>query len=193
MRVSLQEKTDAEIANDIRQGGATREAAVRYLMEKNIGFVYKMHRKLRIEESVAKDAYLDAIIAVMQQIENGVYRGENKISSYLYQIFYFKSVDILRKKATNAEDYVEVIPEKIDDINDIFQNIEHKESVERIVQILERIGQPCKQILMDWGFWGYSIQEIAERLNIDDPLKVSRKKYKCLEELRERLESIKTT
>jgi len=191
MKVIYIEKSDTEIAEEIRQGGAAREAAVRYLIEKNIGFVYKMHRKLRIEESQAKDAYLDAVIAVMQQIENGVYRGENKISSYLYQIFYFKSVDIIRKKATNSEDYVESMPERADSGNDISLDLEQKESVRQIAQILEKIGQPCKQILMDWGFWGYSIQEIAQRLKIDDPLKVSRRKYRCLEELKERLKGIK--
>jgi RNA polymerase sigma-70 factor (ECF subfamily) len=191
MRIFNIEKSDAKIIEDIRQGGQSREAAVRYLIDKNIGFVYKLHRKLRIEESLAKDAYLDAIIAVMQQIENGVYRGENKISSYLYQIFYFKSVDIIRKKATNAEDYIDIMPERMDEVNDVSQNLEQKESVFQITQILEKIGQPCKQILMDWGFWGYSIQEIAERLNIDDPVKVSRRKYKCLEELKERLEGSK--
>ena len=100
-------------------------------------------------------------------------------------------MDIVRKKATNAEDYVEIMPERMDDVNDISLNFEQKESVYQIAQILEKIGQPCKQILMDWGFWGYSIQEIAERLHIDDPLKVSRRKYKCLEELKERLGGLK--
>lgn len=185
--------SDDNLIAAIRNGGKAKEDAVRHIIHKNIGFVYKIQRKLRLEETVAKDAYLDAVVAVMQQVENGVYRRENKLSSYLYQIFYFKSVDIVRRNATNLETYVEEFEDKEDESRDMVLTLEREEQVKQIVQILDKMGQPCKQILMDWGFWGYTIQDIATRLNIEDPLKVSRRKYKCLEEIREILEQMTTS
>lgn len=191
MKFFAVEKSDASILEEIRQGGKAREAAVRYLIDRHIGFVYKISRKLRLNEDWAKDAYLDAVIAVMQQVENGAYRGENKLSSYLYQIFYYKSVDILRKQSTNYEKYVEEIPDQVDERSDMLLTLEQKESVSQLEALLEKMGEPCKQILMDWGFWGYQIQEIAERMGIDDPVKVSRRKYKCIEALRALLQEVK--
>jgi DNA-directed RNA polymerase specialized sigma24 family protein len=88
------------------------------------------------------------------------------------------------------ETYVEEFSEQEDESKDTLLTLEQEEQVKRIVRILDNMGEPCKQILMDWGFWGYSIQDIAARMNVDDPLKISRRKYKCLEEIRERLQQI---
>ena len=191
MKFFIVEKSDASTLEEIRQGGKARENAVRYLIDRHIGFVYKISRKLRLDEDQAKDAYLDAVIAVMQQVETGAYRGENKLSSYLYQIFYYKSVDILRKQSTNWENYVEDVPDQIDERSDMLLHLEQQESVNQVAALLEKMGNPCKQILMDWGFWGYQIQEIAERMGVDDPVKISRRKYKCIEALRELLKEKK--
>lgn len=191
MKFFIVEKSDASTLEEIRQGGKARENAVRYLIDRHIGFVYKISRKLRLDEDQAKDAYLDAVIAVMQQVETGAYRGENKLSSYLYQIFYYKSVDILRKQSTNWENYVEDVPDQIDERSDMLLHLEQQESVNQLVALLEKMGNPCKQILMDWGFWGYQIQEIAARMGVDDPVKISRRKYKCIEALRELLKEKK--
>ncbi len=191
MKFFVVEKSDASTLDDIRRGGKARENAVRYLIDRHIGFVYKISRKLRLDEDVAKDAYLDAVIAVMQQVESGAYRGENKLSSYLYQIFYYKSVDILRKQSTNGERYVETLPDQVDERSDLLLRLEQQETVGQLVGLLEKMGDPCKQILMDWGFWGYQIQEIAERMGVDDPVKISRRKYKCIEALRELLKEAK--
>lgn len=191
MKFFIVEKSDASTLEDIRRGGKARESAVRYLIDRHIGFVYKISRKLRLDEDQAKDAYLDAVIAVMQQVETGAYRGENKLSSYLYQIFYYKSVDILRKQSTNWENYVEDVPDQIDERSDMLLHLEQQESVNQVAALLEKMGNPCKQILMDWGFWGYQIQEIAERMGVDDPVKISRRKYKCIEALRELLKEKK--
>ena len=81
MKFFVVEKSDASTLDDIRRGGKARENAVRYLIDRHIGFVYKISRKLRLDEDVAKDADLDAVIAVMQQVESGSYRGENKLAS----------------------------------------------------------------------------------------------------------------
>lgn len=193
MKLFVVEKSDASTLDDIRQGGKARENAVRYLIDRHIGFVYKISRKLRLDENLVKDAYLDAVIAVMQQVESGAYRGENKLSSYLYQIFYYKSVDVLRKQSTNWESYVENVPDLVDERSNMLLQLEQQESVDQLVGLLEKMGNPCKQILMDWGFWGYQIQEIAERMGVDDPVKISRRKYKCIETLKELLKNIKTS
>jgi RNA polymerase sigma factor (sigma-70 family) len=183
--VFLSDKTDVELIGAIKAGGALREQAAQYLIKRHIGFVYKIQRKLKIDEDAAKDAFTDAVIAVIQQVENGSYRGENKLSSFLYQIFYFKSVDILRKLTTNTKQTLESIAEHADHRPNAQRQMENDEAFIRMSALIDRLDPACKQLLMDWGFWGYSIQEIAQRMEVDDPMKISRKKYKCLEELRE--------
>jgi len=49
---------------------------------------------------------------------------------------------------------------------------------------IKGMGTPCKQILIDWAYWGYSMKEIAIRNNLENGVVAKKKKYTCLQKLR---------
>lgn len=175
-------KNDESLVRAIREGGTARESAVRQLLTGHIGFVHKVHRKVGIDLESAKDCFTDAVMSVVEQVEDGSFRGDSKLSSYLYRILYNKSVDLLRRKTTNPVNYLEKVPEQSDPAG-LQERIQQSDEVRHLYRYLDRIGDPCRQILLDWGYWGYSMKEIAERAGLADAGKAKRQKYNCLQKL----------
>ncbi|MBK8966952.1 MAG: sigma-70 family RNA polymerase sigma factor [Lewinellaceae bacterium] len=58
-----------------------------------------------------------------------------------------------------------------------------REQHARVDELLDKLGQPCQQILTLWAS-GYSMKEITQTLQLEDEVAVRKKKYKCLQKLR---------
>lgn len=178
--------SDKELISSIKSTIAIKEQCIKDFSAAHIGFIYKICNALGIDEFNAKDVYTDSLIAFMQQIELGLFKGQSKASTYFYRIFYNKSVDFLRKQSTNKIDYMDAIPDR-NATNPFYLEFENKEEVKRVSMTLEKMGNPCKTILKEWAFLGYKINEIAQRNNFGNADQVKRKKYTCLEALRKKL------
>jgi RNA polymerase sigma factor (sigma-70 family) len=183
--MSKPQLTDKELILSIKSA-AKKEQGIKEFSAAHIGFIYKICNSLGIDEFYAKDVYTDSLIAFMQQIELGQFKGQSKASTYFYRIFYNKSVDFLRKQSTNKIDYMDTVPDR-NTTNPFYLTFENKEEVSRISIALKKMGNPCKTILKEWAFLGYKINEIAQRNNYGNADQVKRKKYTCLEALRRQL------
>ncbi len=180
--LGFKKKDDQWYIRAIRAGGGAREEAVGRLLREHVGFVHQVHRKVGIGLEAAKDCYTDAVVALVEQVEAGSFRGESKLSSFLYRILYNKAVDLLRRKTTNPVTYPEQLPER-GDAGTLVEQLDRRDEVRRLHGHLDRLGEPCRQILLDWGYWGYGMQEIAERNGLADAGKAKRRKYECLQKL----------
>ena len=153
-------------------------------MEQYAGISVKMRRKFHLDREASLDLFADAVIALITQIESGTYKGDSKLSTYFYRIFYNKCVDLLRKNTTNTVElddnqaHLSVGKSELEHWHDRFQ-------VEEIKVSLDKMGDPCRQILMDWGFWGYNMKEIAAKVGYSTADQAKKRKYKCLKQLRE--------
>lgn len=179
--------SDEQIIQAIHGGGAAREKAVDYMIRQYAGFAIKFSRKFNLDDEKIQDAYMDAILALLQQVKAGQFKGASKLSSYFYQIFYFKCVDVTRKNTTQVVDIEEALINEEDPARNALETLEIDESMSQVMAGLNKLGEPCKQILMEWGFWGYKISEIAKRLE-EEPNKIMKRKYKCLQRLRKQLQ-----
>jgi RNA polymerase sigma factor (sigma-70 family) len=179
------------LIKSILNGGKDKEQAVEYLINHHIGFIHKVHQNLDLPYDEAKDAYTDAILALIISIENQSFKGRSKISTYLYKVFYFKCIDLVRKNTTNQINYMEEIPDITASQMDVFKSFLIKDEVKNLKRYLDKLGEPCQQILLDWGFWGYKMPEIAERVGLENAGKAKRQKYNCLQKLLKNLKNLK--
>jgi RNA polymerase sigma factor (sigma-70 family) len=168
----------------LSKGGALREQAVNYLMNAYIHYIPSVSKKVGLAQDLALDTFTDAIIDLIEQVAKGKFKGESKLSSYFYKIFYFKSIDLFRKNKTNRIAYQEELPELPDSAPIAAKEMEIKEAVNQLYKYLDQLGEPCKQILIDWGFWGYNMTEIAERVGLLGSAEAKDRKYNCLQKLR---------
>ena len=177
--------SDQVIIEGIQKGGTDREKAVNLLFDNNVGFLHTVRKKLFLTLEEAQDAYADAIVKVASQVSLGKFRGESKLSTYFYKIFYNKCVDVSRKKASNTATRVEEYPELSDPASDLLHKLDVKDEAMQVRKVMGEMGEACKNILLDWAYMGYSMEEIARRRNLKTPESARSLKYKCLKKLRE--------
>lgn len=183
---TLRFTSDRELIEAIRQGGRERELATTYLMKEHLGFVHTLQYKLRLTKDEALDCYIDALADVVEQIGRHAFKGLSKISTYLYQIMYFRCVDVCRKKSNELRIQNE-FPELEDLSNQVSKQVEIESEVKKLVRFIDTLGSPCREILLDWGWWGYSMQEIAKRNNLKSSDIAKSRKYQCLQQLRRKM------
>lgn len=177
---------DREIIHSIRAGGKLKREAAASLFVSHQGMMHTIKSKFKLNSEAIKDAYADAISIVIWNISTKKFQGQSKLSTYLYRILYNKSVDLLRLSSTNKRGPVEELSVDLTDheVDDNNRVLETKLDVEKVKLEIATLGKPCNSILIDWGYWGYSMREIAERNSLENADKAKKQKYSCLQKLR---------
>ncbi len=179
---------DQHIIKALKQGGYDRERMEYQFYDAYSHYLIKAQRKYRLSEEDAVQAYGDAVISVIHQVINGTFKGQSKLSTYLYQVFQYKCVDLIRKNTTkkNSIAWVHEVPNVSTKVHDALTSMISQEQFEQFSIHLDRLGSSCKQILMAWGE-GYSMEEIAQRFQLKDASSAKSRKYKCLQKLKQLL------
>jgi len=176
--------TDEEIIQSITAGGKRFEDMSMYLFHEFKGFIYKVNQRLHLPQNDIEDAYSDALVRFIRKIKDGSFRGESKLSSYFYSIFSNAAVDVSRKNTSHKNMATKELTEFDAKETDLLKIIDAKDHASKIIGLMDKMGSPCKQILMDWGYYGYSMDEIAQRSNLSGAESARSMKYKCLKKLK---------
>lgn len=168
---------DLEKINKIREKDPTTLRAV-------YKEIYPMVEKYVMENSGSKDdardVFQDAMYILIKKLSNEGFELSSKLSTYLYAVGKNLWLRKLTKKDLNAGEYAAEI--KAAD----FEDDEH----ERLMRVknmkvgLERLGEPCKSILIEFYFNQKSMKEIAEMFHYSNPDNAKNQKYKCLMRLK---------
>lgn len=178
--------TDEEIIEGLRDRKYNRTVFENHLFDQHKGFVQQAIEKYRLSKEDALSAYADAILALIDQMEKGNFRGESKLSTYLYKIFQNKCIDQVRKNTAQQSrfQWLEEISHIGEEVKDTLDQLLARERVEQLVGLLDKLGKNCKDLLLLWGE-EYSLEEIAHILQFKDAGSVKSRKYKCLKELKD--------
>lgn len=178
--------SDEHLTGEIRAGGSRQERAVKQLYEQCFHLArYGKTKYRQLDDDDLVSAYNLAILAVRNQILNGVFRGDSAIQTYLNRIFMNRCIDILRTKSSNPIELVERLPDSVDESQDLLNRWITEEQAERVKQKLLQLGGVCQKILMYAEYMGYNSVEIAEAIGFKNANSVNSKKYACLQKLRE--------
>jgi RNA polymerase sigma factor (sigma-70 family) len=174
--------SDAELISAIKTGKDIDNA---------IGFIYRNHYRLLEgyiltnsgNEMDAEDIIQETLVVFIDIIQNDKYRNEASVRSFLYTLTRNLWITELRKR--NSEDrrngIFEANSEKQED--DISSYIVYREAQSMIVELLERMGEKCKQILTLFYYEDLPMKEILKQTNYENEQVLRNKKYKCLKEL----------
>lgn len=179
--------TDQELIQGIRMGGNQRRLFENALYNKYTYLIKDASRKHKIEEEEASMAYSDAILTGIEHIASGRFEGRSELKTYIYQIFYNKCVDVIRKNSTkhsynlSLDEILEPIP---DQQRGILQEIIRKQDHEKLRNLLTILGERCQALLRRWAE-GYSDQESALEFGYNSANVAQTTRLRCLEKLRE--------
>lgn len=179
--------SDKELIVKLKQGGKAFEDTSMHMFNAYKGYISKLKDKLNLPQQQLQDAYADSLVKLIRQLKDGSFRGDSKISSYFYSIYYNACVDVTRKNASNKNKATLELLEFDAKEKDLMNMIEKKDQASQIISVIDKMGGVCQRILMDWAYYGYAMDEIASRSNLSSPESARSMKYKCLKKLRELL------
>lgn len=160
---------ESQIISDLLSGGSKARLAESTLFEQYQYIVREGMRKFpKLSHEEASSCYCDALLAMIDSIRKGSFEGAASIKTYLTRIFLNKCVDVSRKNTTNRSvvnrgldiDLAAHFPASV--VNAV-QSLVSKGELDRLMAKLERLGEPCKSILLAIGN-AFSYSEIAEML-----------------------------
>ena len=179
--------SDKALIKGIKATGAERQRHENYLFDTHTYLIRNGIKKHRLQEEEAVNAYSDAVLVVLKNIETGRFKGGSTIKTYLTGIFFRKCVDLIRQKTTKQLD---VLP--IDDffhisdrVKSVLETLILKEKVTTITSKLEQLGEKCYAILEKWAL-GYSDLEIMQMptLKLKNAATVKATRHRCLKKLK---------
>ena len=134
--------------------------------------------------SDAKDLYQQSIIVLYENIVNGKLLEMNaNIKTYLYAVGKNKFSELKRhsNKTTSEIDY-----DIVQDNSSLYGDTEKTNELIRYSEkALQRLGNPCKELLEFYYYHKKSMHEITELLGYKNEGSARNQKYKCLIRLKE--------
>lgn len=164
-------------------------ACVRHLYKEYYGFLERMVMTNNGRKEDGEDVVQETMVAFVQLVQNGKYREEASLKSFLYAIaknIWF--VKLRKQKAENqrANIWIEDKSEFEEDIN---AQIKKNESISLILGVLDSLGEVCSKILKLFYYEDLSLKEILPQTNFENEQVLRNKKSKCMKSLMEGLES----
>jgi RNA polymerase sigma factor (sigma-70 family) len=161
-----------------------------------IAFLYKNHYRL-LERYVlnnsgdsadAQDVIQEVMVSFVELVQQGKYRGEASVKSFLYTLLRNLWITELRKKGANSKrhELYENGREQWD--QDVSEHLVYKEAQKTVLALFDQIGEGCRKILTLFYYDNLSMKEILEHTNYDSEQVLRNKKYKCLKEITDLLQ-----
>ncbi|OOG72394.1 RNA polymerase sigma factor [Algoriphagus sp. A40] len=180
--------TDQEILEKIQSKSDPNQAISQLYLQH-----YGMLEHYILQNSGSSDDAADQIQEVMlvfvKMVKLEKYRGEASIKSFLYSICKNLWISELRKrKSTSARnEKYEVEKDQMD--TDISEQISRNENLKFVMDLFEKLGEKCKQLLTLFYFEELPMKEIREKLDFSSEQVLRNKKYKCLQNLTDQVKS----
>lgn len=184
--ISQEGFSQSEFLESVRAGGVPLERATQELIAHFKGYPMMFRNRYGLETEEAIDAYTDAIMVVISYIREEKLDERYSLSTYLYRITRNKCIDTLRKRGRGkrlekAEIPMAAIPTPG---KSLVQELILSETFRSMLDVLNRFKGKCKEIIMKWGYWGYSMADIAETLELNSPEAARKQKSRCIKRLR---------
>ncbi len=144
------------------------------LVEEYADLVFRAAYRIVQNEQDAEDVMQETFLSVYKKIAN--FRGNSKLSSWLYRIASNAALDLVRAKGrkqgkdTAFDDMTEIEDEEYELVDDEALHPEDEllenESLERIREALAEMPVKLRVAYLLYMVDGFSLQEVAEKLEI---------------------------
>lgn len=181
---------EEEIYDLVDKGSGDKSEIVKKVVNLYKGFVNKFREETGLDTDVLSDIYTDSVLLVFEHIETGKFKRKSKLSTYLFRLYYFKVIDEMRRTGAEKVFYTDNLPEYADPVQSVMNRLEGLETMKRVVKVLDSMCPACKELILDWAYMGYDLEEIRERMGFNNPARFNKFKFNCLKKFRTIWESL---
>lgn len=131
----------------------------------------------------AEDIFQEVIVAFIDLVQKDKFRGESTVKTFLFSLNRFTWLDELKRRgrALAREEKYERGQEKVE--LDTGAIIADREGKAEVVRLVGELGETCRKILLLFYYENLSMKEILEIMHYENEQVVRNKKYKCLKQL----------
>jgi RNA polymerase sigma factor (sigma-70 family) len=182
--------SDIQLLEDL-QTNERQDDAIRKIYREYYGISAHYVTQNNGEQSDAEDIFQEVLIAFIELVRDGKFRGECSVSTFLYTLTRNMWINELGKRDRSKirEEKFEVTKEIVD--FDFGQLMESREARKIVSGLIRELGETCQKILLAFYYHNLPIKEILQTLNYQNEQVVRNKKYKCLKGLEERVNADK--
>jgi RNA polymerase sigma factor (sigma-70 family) len=168
-------------------------AAIRFIYREYYGMLENYVLNNNGSRDDAADVIQETIVAFIEIVEQGKFRGDSSIKSFLFAITRNLWLTELRKKG--SADNRNKNFEKEKDILDegAANHLIKREYFLMIQQLFEKLGDKCRQLLMMVYYENLSMTEIVDQMpGYQNEQVLRNKKYKCMKQLEQMMQDNET-
>jgi RNA polymerase sigma factor (sigma-70 family) len=128
----------------------------------------------------AEDILQDAIIVIWEKIQQDSLELKAKLSTFIFAIcrnLWLKRLGKLGRQVQMDGMKTENLTESLDDF--------HQQDRKLVIDMMDKLGAKCKEILSLFYFDGFDMTTIAEKLSYNNADTVKAKKHQCFKQLQE--------
>ncbi len=136
-------------------------------------------------EMDAEDVIQDVMVAFVDLVQQGKYRGEASVKSFLHTLARNLWITELRKRGSTAKRNELFEMERDQLTNDVSDYVTYQESQQTIAELFDRMGEKCRKILILFYYHELPMKDILKETNYENEQVLRNRKYKCLKEIAE--------
>jgi RNA polymerase sigma factor (sigma-70 family) len=160
------------------------DAAFRTVYKQCLPMVVKHIRQNNGNTEDAEDLFQEALIILIQKLQEPEFELSSKLSSYLFSIVKNKWLYKLRGKKTWVEGD-EVMEGLADDGQEEIQMKQEKDiKLDHLAEALKELKEDCRRILLDFYYYKKALIEIAKEMAYTEKF-IRVKKSRCMDSYRE--------
>jgi RNA polymerase sigma factor (sigma-70 family) len=131
----------------------------------------------------AEDIFQEVVVSFIDLVQKDKFRGESTVKTFLFSLNRHHWLNELKRRgrALAREEKYEKGQERTE--LDVSHLMVGKEDRNKVIEVVGKLGETCKKILLLFYYENQSIAEILETLHYENEQVVRNKKSKCLKQL----------
>jgi RNA polymerase sigma factor (sigma-70 family) len=177
--------SDKQILTGLRSSSTqTANQALRKLYYREYSTISRLVLNNNGNQEDVADLFQDAIIVLYEKVRVDSFELQSSLRTYLYAI----SKRLWLNKLRSRKQHLSIEDNNVDQISippSVMEVLVKDEQSEIIAQLLEQVGNDCKEILSLYYFKRLRMKEIADVLGLAQEQGAKNKKSRCLKKLRQ--------
>lgn len=174
--------SDADLLAAIRNKD-TLDEAIRYIYQHYADTISSLIINNSGNHQDAQDIFQETVVTFIETVQKDKFRGESSIKTFLVAIARNTWLNELKRRERSdhrEEIYEKSRPEEEPDVSHL---ISEREKKQQFRNLLDKLGESCKKILLLFYYENLSMKEMLDHLPYENEQVVRNKKYKCLQQL----------
>lgn len=135
----------------------------------------------------AEDVFQDVIVAFIEMVQDGRFRGESSITSLLFSMMRHQWLNELRRRGRAQKRETAYAGAPANTESNPAAGLLRAGLRDEVTRLVGSLGEVCRDILLAFYFEGLPIREILSRTGYQNEQVLRNKKAKCMKTLVEKL------